>query len=374
MDSLREDTRGSGRLSRRAMLGGFGLIGCGAVLHVSDSFAFSQLRADRTTSIRTSNDETALLGISLVDSVETGAEETHLAALTNNTNSAMTISLTLEDPSQAELSTRSVTLASGGSTSVAISVANDSPTGTDALSVEFYASNNTGLSTSLIRSINVESGEQPSLIRNIRDRTENNTSKYRITYQVNNVSDFDNIKISVKNLDVTWAEDLFVERSVREGIVEYSQGGTEGNEHEFTFEVFDGTGTPVLSESVTDVSSGENPPGNEEPSNSDGPKVETFSIVDTTQWNTTNYSLDYEVSNRDNFEEVQVTFENTANDWATETVSNGSFPTGNVSYSQGGTEGDTYEITVAVINQNGITIDSESITHVSGSDGNVSYP
>ncbi|WP_201293943.1 hypothetical protein [Natronorubrum halalkaliphilum] len=167
---------------------------------------------------------------------------------------------------------------------------------------------------------------------------------------------------------------LETHRPARSDLITISQSGSRHNSRERP--KYDTSGSVVLSETVTDIADGEDPTGNQQPSNPDGPELETFTVTDDTLNDNTEYTVDYEVSESDRLEEVRVTFENTepGEGWATRTKTSDEAPTGTVTYSQGGTEGHAYEITVGVVNENGIVVDSGSIAHVAGSDGTVSFP
>ena len=107
----------------------------------------------------------------------------------------------------------------------------------------------------------------------------------------------------------------------------------------------------------------------------DDPVLDSFTVTDQTQYNNTDYVVDYQLSNvsASNFSQVVVTFDDNANNWADATETSTAQPNGSVTYAQGGTEGDTYTITVEVENENGLVVDSGSVDDVA--DGsNSQYP
>ncbi|WP_440765367.1 hypothetical protein [Natronorubrum sp. DTA7] len=366
--------RGSGTLSRRTFVAGGLLVGLGGAMIVGDSYAFSRTRASRVASVSTANDEAGLLGVAQVSSVEAGRDGQPLVAVTNNTATALTVSVSLVDPSQGTVSPSTHSLASGVSNAVSVSVAEGSATGANALPFEITATNDESISIALTRAVDVDAG--PSLVRSISDRSRNNNAEYQVTYQVNGVSDFDSISVTFENLDLGWVDTVTESRTATEGVIEYDRGGAGNSEYRITFDVYDSSGAIVLTESVTDVANGSEPPGNQQPTDPDGPRLESFTVTDETVNNNTDYTVAYEVSRPDRFEEVRVTFTNTEpnKEWATREESTDAFPTGTVTYRQGGTEGDTYDITVEIVNINGIVVDSGTVTHVAGTDGTVSFP
>ncbi len=374
MSDRRLTDRGSGTLSRRSFVAGGLLVGLGGAMIVGDSYAFSQTRASRVTSISTANDEAGLLGVAQASSLEAGSSDQPLATVTNNTATTLTVSVTLVDPSQGTVTPSTQSLASGVSNTVSVSVAEGSATGTNALPFEITATDGDGISIALTRAVDVDAG--PSLVRSVSDRSQNNNAEYRVTYQVNGVSDFDSISVTFENLDLGWVDTVTESRTATEGVIEYDRGGAGNSEYRITFDVYDSTGSVVLTESVTDVADGNEPPGNQQATDPDGPRLESFTVTDETLNNNTDYAVAYEVSRPDRFEEVRVTFTNTEPNkgWATREEATDAFPTGTVTYRQGGTEGDTYEITVDIVNTNGIVVDSGTVTHVAGTDGTVSFP
>jgi hypothetical protein len=149
-----------------------------------------------------------------------------------------------------------------------------------------------------------------------------------------------------------------------------------GDTYDVTFTAYDAGGNVLLKQTVTDVADGQDPPGNNDLATPSSPTLDSFTVTDTTKWDNTHYSVDYQVSNTAQFQRVDVTFEDTEpnSSWATATKSSSQSPTGTVKYNQGGTEGDEYEITVEVIDTNGFVVDSGTVTDVAGGNNTVSWP
>ncbi|RKD94922.1 hypothetical protein [Halopiger aswanensis] len=98
-----------------------------------------------------------------------------------------------------------------------------------------------------------------------------------------------------------------------------------------------------------------------------------WSITDDTAWNTVQYDVSYEVTTADSttFDRVEVEFAN--RDSGTTAVREGTEPRGTVTYSEGGAEGDTYEITITAYDDAGEVIDRKTTTDTadgSNPDGN----
>lgn len=320
----RRRSRSRGRLSRRQFLAG-GLLSLGGASLLGGTQAFSQVDATRAASVQTAGDQGALLGVDPAVSVQAGADDQRLVTLTNNTSSTLDVTVSLENPGQGNLSRGSTTIASGASATVYVSVASDSPTGTDALSFSVSASGGDGFTVTLTRAVDVTAG--PTLTRYIEDRSGNSNTEYLVQYTVENVPDFDRVEVSFTNLDQDWGSGSRTNQS-REGTISYSQGGTAENRYEITISVYDTSGSIVLQDSVEDIANGDEPDGNETPGGSNAPKLDSFTVQSETQNNNTDVAVDYEVSNLDQFHEVAVTFENQEQDWATRTNRSSSSPTG----------------------------------------------
>ncbi len=89
-----------------------------------------------------------------------------------------------------------------------------------------------------------------------------------------------------------------------------------------------------------------------------------WEVTDSTQNNNVNYDVRYEVSGTDDrFNRVAVRFDNQRVTWA-DAWRNSTNPDSTVSYSQGGTEDDTYEITITAYADDGTVLAERSLTDV----------
>ncbi|AEH35408.1 hypothetical protein [Halopiger xanaduensis] len=98
-----------------------------------------------------------------------------------------------------------------------------------------------------------------------------------------------------------------------------------------------------------------------------------WSIADDTARNAVQYDVSYEVTTADStsFDRVEVEFAN--QDSGTTTVREGAEPRGTLEYSEGGAEGDTYDITITAYDDAGEVIDQKTATDTadgSNPDGN----
>lgn len=357
--------------SRRTYLaGGFLFLGSG--LLVTDSNAFSSVSADRSTSVGVTSGENALVGLDIVSSLEAGKSAQSLMTVSNNTDVELLMSVSLRNPSQGSLSPDGTTLGVGESASFSASVASDSQTGEDAFAFDITATDSENLTVSMTRRVAVSSS--PTLNWAVDDRTSNSSARYDVTYQVLHVENFERIDIRFESTDQSWASGT--ETSTQsEGTLTYEEGGAVNHTYEITFVVYDGSNDPVIEETVTDVADGTDPSDNDEISGgSDDPILESFTVTDDTQNNNTNFTLNYEVLPRDNFQYVRVRFNNTNKDWADKTKTNSNAPSGTVTNAEGGVEGDIYEITVETVNQNGIVTDSGNVSVQAGSNETRTYP
>lgn len=307
--------------------------------------------------------------LDLAPYVVAGGGSMDLVTVTNGMDRDLTVSASLDDPGQGTTSS-SVTLAPSGSTTLTVSVPVSETDESGVLPFTVDAQSGSGFDVALPRSVSIY-----GVSRVIQDRSKNNNTNYQVTYRVEGFPDFDYLEVEFDDRSNNWA-DQTITQSGRQGSFSYSEGGTMGDTYDITFTAYDTGGAVILQQTVTDVADGEDPPGNHDLSTPSSPKLESFTVTDTTQWNNTHYSVDYEVSNTAQFQRVEVTFEDTepGKSWATKTETNTSAPTGTVTYDQGGTEDDEYEITVEVVDTNGFVVDSGSITDVAGGNNTVSWP
>ncbi|WP_226041040.1 hypothetical protein [Natrinema sp. DC36] len=376
----RRRRRSRGRSTRRRFLAKASLVG-GGVLLFGGTEAFSQLGASRAVSMNATEDGNALLGLDIASSVRAGTADQNLVALTNNASDTIDVSLSLSNPDQGTLSPSALSIESGATRSVLVSVDADSPTGSDALGFDVVASNET-VSVSLERRVTVTSG--PAFKQQIRDDSRNSNAAFTISYRVSQLPNFDRVELEVENLDAGHIGTTTYVEGVTEQTLSYPQGGgsdggAAGNTYEFRFCVYDGSGEVTdLSTVVTTTADGSNPPGDDLADEGD-PTLVGFSVTNDVQWTNNRFTVDYEVDPGEDFGEVTVVFDNTEHDWSDATKTNDSAPTGTVIYPsannrQGGVNGDTYDVTVTVSNQSGIPVDSGTVSLTAGSSETVDWP
>jgi len=139
-------------------------------------------------------------------------------------------------------------------------------------------------------------------------------------------------------------------------------GLSSGTSYDFSVTAVDGAGNESsASNTVTAATESDGGSGG---GGSGDAALESITLTDTTKWNTCNYSLDYQLSTGSGVDHVEVSFANQTNTWASGTKSSSSTPTGTVSFSAGGTEDDTYEITVEALDASGSVLASQTITDV----------
>lgn len=362
----RSRKRGSGP-SRRSFLG-TGLVAVGGTLALLDFGAFSQVRGDRGVAVSSASDQNALVGLDTVGKVNEGRDGQELVTITNNADRVLDFTVEPTSASSGSISPSTVTLDSGVSQKFTVDVADTNDT---SFPFDVTATDDDSLNVYLTRTVGVR-----VLKKEIRDRTADGHAAYRVLYRVKNVAEtsFSEVRVTFDNLDSNWADDTKTNTNM-EGYVEYSEGGAGGDRYEITVDVYDDTGAIILSETATDVADGTNPDGNDQIGGGpNDPQLERFEVVeDNTRNNNTEFVTEYEVSNVDTFQRVDVTFDNQENNWSDETTSNTSTPGGEVRYpegggSVGGVEGHRYEITAEVINENGLVVDSATRTNVADDD------
>ncbi len=353
----------------------------GGILVLGGTEAFSAVEAERPLSVAAAEDGDALLGLDLASSVQAGVDDQDLVALTNNTDAPLDVSLALLNPAQGNLSTADLSIDSGATRSILVSVDGDSPTGQDTLPFEIGASRES-MGLSLERSVAVTAG--PTFKQRISDETRNGNAAFTISYRVSRVPNFDRVELEVENVDAGYIGPETYTEGAMEGTVSYppgggSDGGAGGDTYEFRFRVYDLSGeiTDLYTE-VTTTATGADPPGDDLGDEND-PTLVGFSVSNDEQWTNNRFTVDYEVEPRDDFRKVEVRFDNAENDWSDATKSNDTAPTGTVVYPaagqrQGGVNGDTYDVTVEVYNQSGIPVDSGTISIVAGSNETVDWP
>jgi len=354
--------REGGRISRRQALAA-GATALGGVGLLFGTRGFSLVSADRGADVDVAGDDTAAVGLDIAANV-VADHQTDLVDVTNRTTHSMTFQVALD--TAGTTAPGSLTLAPNQTGTFQANVETSGPNATAPFRVLGTSGN--GFSVEIPRSTTVY-----GLTHVLEDRAQNNNGRYDFTFRIDGFPSYDYLEIEFENLDSAWATDT---RSTtnREGTLTYTAGGTMQDTYEITWTAYDSSGAILLQQTVIDVADGTNPAGNEDLATPDSPTLESFTVTDTTKWNNTKYAVDYEVSNLDTFQRVDVFFDDTQNSWADTTKSSSSAPTGSVNYRQGGTENHQYEITVQVIDDSGFVVDSGSVTDVAGGNNTVSWP
>lgn len=366
---------GKRTLTRRRVIAG-GFLTAGGVLSLADAGAFSQTTATRGALVGVGDDETAVLGLDVEPVVGVGVDDAPLVTVTNNAGRDLSVAVSLADGRASEsVSPGESTLAPDESASFSATLESAREGGTDALGFDVIASDGASTTFEVRRFASV-----PDLARLITDTSRNTNASFQIQYEVTGVPGFDRLELDVENrTNGAYGGSYVLEDD--SGVVSYPEGGgddggAEGDEYDFTFRVYDEGGL-VLEESATEVADGESEDGEDDFGDEDDPVLESFTVVDDSRYTNTAFELTYEVSRLEHFQEVVVTFDDVDVDWGgaeTTTKTETDAPTGTVPYEQGGTEGDRYEITVEVRNDDGIVVDSGTVCHVAGSADDVSYP
>ena len=97
------------------------------------------------------------------------------------------------------------------------------------------------------------------------------------------------------------------------------------------------------------------------PTPAPSPSVGGYTLRDTSENSNTNYELIYDIDGTSRFDHLEVTFDNRNNDWGDATRS-ASAERGTVTFSQGGQQGATYDITIRVFDTDGTVTDTVSVT------------
>ncbi|MFB6074701.1 MAG: hypothetical protein ABEJ89_06785 [Haloarculaceae archaeon] len=210
----------------------------------------------------------------------------------------------------------------------------------------------------------------PTLNYHLYDRTRNSNAAYDIAYQVEWVAGFDHVEIQVENLDSGYISGDTFSRTTAEGSVSYprgggSDGGAGGDTYRFTFRAYKrGQSSPVLQKVVEDQTDG-NDTGQGNFGNANSPAVEWIILEDRTDSGGGRYTAYYEVTHPSNASLVRARFaDNDAGSWATTTDTSTNTPNGALAYDEGGTDGDQFDVTVAVEDGSGLVVDSTTISDV----------
>lgn len=207
----------------------------------------------------------------------------------------------------------------------------------------------------------------PNLNYLISDQTQYTNVAYSVSFQVEWVKNFDRIEIGIENTTDGDHSATYTQYS-ESGTISYPKNGNgdgrdAGDTYEFTFEVYEsGASTPVIDKTVTDTADG-NDSGEGDFGSTDDPKLERITVTDTTKNTNVEYTVEYEVSNTQNFQSAEITFDGrNGASWDRKTVTKTGSPTGTASYRQGFKNVPTFDIAVEVTNTDGLVVDSHTVT------------
>ncbi|QLH84146.1 hypothetical protein [Halosimplex pelagicum] len=229
----------------------------------------------------------------------------------------------------------------------------------------------------------VRVGRSPTLNYQIVDETKNNNAEYAISYQVENVGNFDRIELYLdNNPDGQYNTDLggngesesYTRTSTEGTISTQSFGGHSGDTFEFIFEVYEvGDSSPVIRKVVTDESGDGSGSEEGEFGNENSTEIEWILVTDDAKNNNGDYAVYYELTKLQNFGQVRVRFVDKDESWGTVTKTSRNTPNGRVDYTEGGTGGHEFDIIVEVLNQNDIVVDDVTISDIADGTDPTSY-
>ncbi len=193
------------------------------------------------------------------------------------------------------------------------------------------------------------------------DDVSGNKASYTIHYQVEWLADFSSLELTVENL-TDGTTPFSGSSSDEEDSFSFQENNGEGDDYEFTFTVYE-NGSQYDQQTVKDTAGGDGPSQGDMGS-VDSPTLDNFYVSDTSDQynNKAAFDVDYLVTNTTDYDYVEVTFDNldSPNKSATETDTAAD---GVVSYGpEGSTGGDDFEITVDVVNTNGVVTDSGTVS------------
>ncbi|WP_435117195.1 type IV pilin [Halolamina sp. C58] len=203
----------------------------------------------------------------------------------------------------------------------------------------------------------------------LADNTNYNTN-YELTYTVD--GEVGRIEVFFGTAENTWANrtiDASGPATDPRGVVSYSEGGTTGDEYVVEVRAYAPDGSLADTRRLTDVADGEDP-GDGDVGGPDSPTFAGIAVHDLSA-SSDRLRVDYNVTNRSQFREVRVTFENP--DSGEVTTKTNTAPRGSVGY-QLGYDGDiTYDITVEVVDDSGIVVEKRSLTETADGEGGSTY-
>lgn len=216
----------------------------------------------------------------------------------------------------------------------------------------------------------VQIDDNPAINYVIVDQSGYGGAAYDVIYEVEWVSNFDHIDISVANTSDSTVSGETLTASSSTGTLSYpSGGGTDGGSlgdiYEFIFEAIDSSGNVVVTAGPVTDEAGGSGTGDGDMGRVDDPTLDSYTITDNSSFLSADYTVDYQLSNVSgaNFSEVVVTFDNLDYDSSGIQETSTSQPSGSVSYSLslfGG--GSDYTITIDVKNDEGLIVDSATVS------------
>jgi flagellin-like protein len=195
----------------------------------------------------------------------------------------------------------------------------------------------------------------------VEDRAEDGSSEYRVSYDVEPTAS--RVAVEFDDRANDWADDT-VRSADSRGTVTYSRDGTTGDTFDITVRAYGPGGSVADSRTITDVSDGSNPSGNDDLSNANSPQF-AGTVVDDLSAAQADYEAMYNVTNRANFGEVRVRFENLDAGGADATYTSTDPRDGVDDYrvaDYGGTYGDRYRVTLRVVDADGVVVDERVVT------------
>jgi len=178
---------------------------------------------------------------------------------------------------------------------------------------------------------------------------------YNVTYAANNTTEFAGVEVVFRDRDSRYASEISPVLNSTTGTYSYRPGYAYGDQYEIEIRVVDADGIVVDEHVVNDTADGTDSGGNNPPSSLSDPAFAGV-VVDDVSVTQATYEVSYNVTNRNRFDHVQVQVEDLDSGWASATYTS-SDPRDNVdNYSQS-TYGDSYRITVSLVDDDGFVVD-----------------
>ncbi|MFB6181184.1 MAG: hypothetical protein ABEJ93_04875 [Candidatus Nanohalobium sp.] len=204
----------------------------------------------------------------------------------------------------------------------------------------------------------------------VKDNEQYGNADYTVEYEVSNLASFQEVRVIFDNQANDWSDGTYTSSDAPTGSVSHSSG-SEGDTFNITVEVLNTSSAVTDWGNVTDVSDGSNTYYPQDlGGGKENPDFKDVNLSDNsnTVTDSTRFEVEYELNKTTNFQEVKATFNNLQNDWSDAVTTNSSSPEGTLNYQDWGTTGQDYNITVEVINSDGIPVDTRKYTETA--DGN----